>query len=246
MKILLSVILLTLNLLPNTKSDSKEFLIVGHRGAAGHAPENTLESIEIALELGSNAIEIDLRQTSDGIPVALHDADVNRTTDGRGNISNFSFDDLQKLDAGSWFGDRFSGSKVPSLEEIIKMMADTNYSNTSLLIIEFKGGLGEYKKIEEKTLELLEKNNFTNRVILKSFDPNQLEKIRTLDESIPLLYVYAVRIPWLSMIIDTGISFGSVFDVEAEYLQPHKLFLSESFIYKDGANEKQKGHRVGS
>lgn len=232
MKILLSIILLTLNVFPNQNPDSTEFLIVGHRGAAGHAPENTIESIKLALELGANAIEIDLRQTKDGVPVALHDSDVDRTTNGSGDVSNFTLEELQKLDAGSWFNKNFAVSKIPSLKEIIKLLSDTTTSHykSPILIIEFKGGLNTYENIEERTLELIEHYNFAKQVILKSFDPNQLEKIRTLDKSIPLLYVYAVRIPWLSLIIDTGISFGSVFNIEAEYLQPHKIFLSESFI----------------
>lgn len=232
MKIFITIAILALNILPQANPVSSEFLIIAHRGAAGHAPENTIESIQIALELGANAIEIDLRQTKDGVPVALHDSDVDRTTDGTGNVANLNFEEIRKLDAGSWFSHDFSGSKIPSLKEVIEILSDTTNSNRKppILIIEFKGGLDTYENIEEKTLELIELYKFTNRVILKSFDPNQLEKIRTLDESIPLLYVYAVRIPWLSMIIDTGISFGSVFNVEAEYLQPHKIFLSESFI----------------
>ena len=200
-------------------------LIIGHRGAAGHAPENTLTSIKLAMELGANTIEIDLRQTKDGVPVAIHDSDVDRTTDGCGSVYDFTFDEIQKLDAGSWFDEKYAGEKIPSLQEVIEVISDT-----TLLIIEFKGGLGTYDNIEQHTLKIIHEANLSNRVILKSFDPNQLDSLKTLNNNIPLLYVYAVRIPWLHMIIDTGISFGSVFDLDVEYLQPHIWFLSKSFV----------------
>lgn len=205
--------------------DEPEILIIGHRGAAGYAPENTLPSIKLAIELGANAIEIDLRQTKDGIPVALHDSDVERTTDSCGSISDYTFKDLQKLDAGKWFNAEFTGTKIPSLTEVAEAIPDS-----IILIIEFKGGIGEYKGIERRTLEIIDSLEITDQVILKSFDPNQLEFIKTLNNNVRLLYVYAVRIPWLNMIIDTGISFGSVYDLDVNYLQPHLCFLSESFV----------------
>lgn len=232
--ILLGLLLILSSFCAQEKPNN-EILIVGHRGAAGHAPENTIASIELAIELGANAIEIDLRQTKDGIPVALHDSDIDRTTDGCGEVSDLTFNELQKLDAGSWFDNQFTGERIPSLIEVIDALSDS-----TILIIEFKGGLGTYNNIEKRTLEIISKNRITNRVILKSFDPDQLDFIKTLNSSLPLLYVYAVRIPWLYMIIDTGISFGSVYDFKVEYLQPHLFLLSDSFV--DDA--KQKGYKI--
>ncbi len=213
----------------------KNIMIVGHRGAAAHAPENTIAAIELAIELGANTIEIDLRQTKDGVPVALHDSGVDRTTDGDGDISDLTFEDIRKLDAGSWFDEKYSGEKIPSLQEVIDALSDT-----TILIIEFKGGLGEYDKIEERTIQIVQDSDISDRVILKSFDPNQLELIQELDDSFPLLYVYALRIPWLHMIIDTGITFGSVYDFDVEYLQPHIWFLSESFV----EDAQEKGYKI--
>lgn len=207
------------------QSLQNEIMIVGHRGAAGKAPENTIASINLAEKLGANVIEIDLRQTKDGVPVAIHDSDVDRTTDSSGEVSDYTFKEIQKLDAGSWFDEEYAGEKIPSLEEVIQSLNDT-----TVLIIEFKGGLGEYKNIEKNTLEIVNKLGVSGRVILKSFDPEQLKYLRELTDGIPLLYVYAVRIPWLGLIIDTGVTCGSVYDFQTEYLQPHRFFLSESFV----------------
>lgn len=210
-------------------------LVIAHRGAMGYAPENTLAAFRKAIELGSDALELDLRQTKDGIPVALHDASVNRTTNSKGNILNFDFQQLKELDAGSWFSSDFKDEKIPSLQEVIELLNDT-----LLLIIEFKGGNDTYPDIEENVISIVRKNKIESQTILKAFDPNVLKRLREIAPEIPLLYVYTFRIPWLGMIIDTGITFGSIFNTDVEYIQPHRFFLSQSFVKK----AQQHGFKV--
>jgi len=200
-------------------------LVVAHRGASAYAPENTLASFELAIDLGADALELDLRQTKDSVLVVLHDDDIDRTTNGRGNVKEFTFSELQKFDAGSWFGKEFSDQKIPSLQEVIDLLDDT-----TIIIIELKEGNETYPGIEEQVVEIVKQNNIESRTVLKSFDPNVLERLRIIEPSIPLLYVYAVRIPWLGMIIDRGVTFDSVYDLDVEYLQPHRFFLSKSFV----------------
>ena len=94
-------------------------LIIAHRGASGYAPENTLASMELAIKLGCDAIELDIHLTKDQQIVVCHDFTVDRTTNGRGEIENLTLEDIKKLDAGSWFSDEFKGEKIPTLEEVI-------------------------------------------------------------------------------------------------------------------------------
>src|SRR5438128_577064 len=77
-------------------------LAIGHRGAAGHMPENTMPSFEKALELGADALEFDVALTRDGVPVVIHDDTLDRTTDGRGPVEQSTFEEISRLDAGSW------------------------------------------------------------------------------------------------------------------------------------------------
>lgn len=210
-------------------------LVFAHRGASAYAPENTIAAFELAIELDADALELDLRQTKDSVLVVLHDADVNRTTNGKGNAKNFTFEELQKLDAGSWFDKKFSDEKIPSLQEVIDLLDDS-----TIIIIELKEGNEIYPGIEERVVELVQQNKIEAQTILKSFDPNVLERLRILEPGIPLLYVYAVRIPWLGMIIDRGVTFDSVYDLDVEYLQPHRFFLSKSFV--DDAHSK--GYKI--
>lgn len=210
-------------------------IVIAHRGAMGHAPENTLASFKLAIEIGADAIELDLRQTKDGVPVVLHDAKVNRTTNGKGNIKDFDFEDVKKIDAGSWFDYKFSNEKIPALQDVINLLSDS-----ILIIIELKEGNDIYPGIEEKTISIIRENKIESQTILKSFDQKVLERLRSLAPEIPLCYVYAVRIPWLGMIIDRGVTFGNIYNTEAEYLQPHRFFLSESFVKE----AQSKGYKI--
>ena len=114
--------------------------IVCHRGAKAFAPENTLFAIDLAIGLGFNIVEIDVRQTKDGVPVVLHDSSANRTTNGRGAIKKMNYADVCKLDAGSWFDPFFAGEPVPRLEDVLAHV---------------KGCLEVYIEIKEAEPEIL-------------------------------------------------------------------------------------------
>ena len=97
--------------------------VIGHRGAAGHAPENTLVSIRKAAALGVRWVEFDVRLSRDGEPVLFHDDALDRTTDGRGWVAERTLSQLRALDAGSWFGSAFAGERIPTLGEALAQIA---------------------------------------------------------------------------------------------------------------------------
>src|SRR3989440_12125231 len=97
-----------------------ELLVIAHRGASGNAPENTLAAFREAVALGATFIETDLQLSRDARFVAIHDATVNRTTNGQGAVHDMTLADLRRLDAGSWFGSEFAGERIPTLEEILE------------------------------------------------------------------------------------------------------------------------------
>ncbi|MEE8393286.1 MAG: glycerophosphodiester phosphodiesterase [Rhodospirillales bacterium] len=96
--------------------------VVGHRGAKGHAPENTLASIAMAARLGVRWVEFDTKLSRDGHVVVFHDDEVDRTTNGAGLIGDMDLAEIQTLDAGSWFGDEFAGEGVPTLVQAMKAL----------------------------------------------------------------------------------------------------------------------------
>lgn len=98
--------------------------IIGHRGAMGHAPENTLASIRRAALFGLRWVEFDVALTRDNEPVLLHDETVNRTTDGKGRLAAMTLAELQTLDAGSWKSEEFAGERVPTLTEAFAVLRE--------------------------------------------------------------------------------------------------------------------------
>jgi len=97
--------------------------VIGHRGAARHAPENTLAGLRAAAAMGVACVEFDVRLTRDGVPVLFHDDTVDRTTNGRGRLAALTVAQIRRLDAGAWFAPRFAGERVPTLAQAIKLLA---------------------------------------------------------------------------------------------------------------------------
>ena len=106
---------------------SDGILIIGHRGDPTVAPENTMPSFTSAIDLKIDGIETDLRVTKDDVVVLIHDATVDRTTNGTGLVKDFLFSELEQLDAGSWFNPKFEGTKIPSFEELLIKVKPTTY-----------------------------------------------------------------------------------------------------------------------
>jgi glycerophosphoryl diester phosphodiesterase len=110
-------------------------LVIAHRGHSSGAPEQTLAAFTQAIDLGADMIEADVRRTRDGRLVMCHDALVDRTTNGSGNVSDHTYAELRALDAGSWFDTRFAGERVPTLAELYDLAVDRGIS----LCLEVKG-----------------------------------------------------------------------------------------------------------
>ncbi|MFV3127631.1 glycerophosphodiester phosphodiesterase [Niveispirillum sp. KHB5.9] len=94
--------------------------LIGHRGAARHAPENTLAGMREGALQGALWVELDVKLTRNGVPILMHDDDLDRTTNGHGPAAAMDFEDMRRLDAGSWFGAEFRGERVPTLAEAIQ------------------------------------------------------------------------------------------------------------------------------
>ena len=222
----------------NTASRGKivhEVKVIAHRGASAYAPENTLAAFKKAVELRADILELDIHQSKDSQIVVIHDATVDRTTNGTGEVKSHTIDELKKLDAGSWFSPTFAGEKIPLLHEVFD-----NTPDSILLLIEFKQGSLKYPGIEQRVVQLVREKKAEHRVILKSFEDDVLEKVRSLAPEIPRLKIIVTETPFLKIIIEHGINFGTVLDDSVQYLQHHWFGLSEGFV-----NEAhQKGYKV--
>lgn len=142
-------------------------MIMGHRGAAALEPENTLSAIERAMEIGVDAVEIDVRLSKDMELVVIHDATVDRTTNGKGPVRSYTLDDLKKLDAGS-------AQTVPTLQEVIDLT-----SNRVKLVIELKE-----EGTEREVVERIKKNCLEDNVYVISFWHELVKEVKDIDNSI--------------------------------------------------------------
>lgn len=125
--------------------------IIGHRGAAGHAPENTLESIRKAAELGVKWVEFDTMLSADNRVLLLHDEELDRTTATPGLAAETCWDDIEKLDAGSWFSPDYAAARVPLLLDVFKTLEELNLG----AVIEIKPSTGRDEETARLSVELV-------------------------------------------------------------------------------------------
>ncbi len=125
--------------------------IIGHRGCAGYAPENTLEAIHTAADMGIEWVELDVKLTKDGVPIIFHDDKLDRTTNGTGAVAEATYAEIQELDAGSWFSESFWGVKIPTLEEAIEALMERSLG----LNLEIKPCAGREIETAEVALDML-------------------------------------------------------------------------------------------
>ena len=143
--------------------------IIGHRGAMGEYPENTLGSIEWALKKGCDGVEIDIHLSLDGELVVIHDSTLMRTTKEKGFVKEKKFEDLRKLDAGK-------GEKIPSLEEVLNLVKSFQ---GAVIFVEIK-----VPGCEQKVINALNKTEMESRSIVKCFHHLPLKKIKELNSKI--------------------------------------------------------------
>jgi glycerophosphoryl diester phosphodiesterase len=166
-------------------------LAIAHRGASGHAPENTLAAFKRAVGLGATFIETDLQLTRDSRFVAMHDATVNRTTNGQGKVHDMTLLELRRLDAGSWFGSEYVGERVPTLEEILEF----SKKNDVVFYLELKPG-GSWGG-EHALVGALRESGEIPRAVVISFDADILARLRQIEPTLMtgLLYDGQIEAP---------------------------------------------------
>jgi glycerophosphoryl diester phosphodiesterase len=176
-----------LNFDKQTADADRKVLIFAHRGASGMAPENTAASFKKAVDLGADGIELDVQLTSDGHIVVVHDERLGRTCNGSGMVMDLTLEYLRKLDFGGWYSEKFSGEKIPLLDEVIELTKESG----TVLNIEIKAIPGKYNPgIEEKLAGIIKENGIEGRTIISSFNHFSLEKLKDMHDGINIAPLY--------------------------------------------------------
>lgn len=151
------------------------FRDVNHRGYSATAPENTLPAFVLSKEKGFKIIEVDLRYTKDGVPVLIHDASVNRTSNGEGDVDKLTFEQLRTLDFGTWKSELYAGTQIPSLEEFFSFCKE----NDMKMYLELKSRIDHGKA--EEIVRLLSKYGLSQSCTFISFSSAYLKEIAKVD-----------------------------------------------------------------
>jgi glycerophosphoryl diester phosphodiesterase len=154
--------------------------VIAHRGYSAVAPQNTLAAVEAACRAGADAVEIDLQPTADGVGAVIHDETVDATTDGTGKVSALTSDEVLGLDAGSRFSPAFSGQHVPTLDDVLGVLA--RHPDTDLLL-ELKGSWGTEQV--ERVAATIAAATFDSRVLVQSFWPGTVATVRDVAPHLP-------------------------------------------------------------
>jgi glycerophosphoryl diester phosphodiesterase len=158
---------------------------VAHRGASREAPENTLAAFRLALAAGAPAVECDVQRTRDGRLIVIHDQTVDRTTDGRGTAAALTFEEIRRLDAGSWFGPAFAGERVPALDEVLGLVRDRAF-----VFLEIKNGPMFYEGIEAQVADALRRHGMLEAALVMSFDHPAVRTMRAAAPEVATAIIY--------------------------------------------------------
>ncbi len=191
-------------------------IVIGHRGAAGEAPENTLASFALALEQGAEGIELDVHITKDGEIVVCHDATLDRTTNGSGLICDHSWSELKSLDAGSWFSEAFTGERLPLLREVFDLLPRGFFINVEVKHA-YEG------RMEKALLAFLRESSRMEDVVISSFDHKVIRRIKQAEPGVKVGLLYAANL------IDHAAYAGQM-GVEVFSLHPHHQCIEQEDV----------------
>jgi len=203
----------------------KETVIVtAHRGASSVAPENTISAMAAAIEAGAEYAELDVRLTRDGEVVLMHDQTLDRTTDGTGELWDYSLEELRALDAGSWFGEEFAGEPIPTLQAVMRYVKGRLKLNIEIKVSR------EEPTITSAVVDLIRSEQCGDDCLITSFDREIVDEVKEIAPE-----------------VRAGLIFGSgypddVFDGAWEILSCHYEVVDSAFV--DRAHEHGKSVHV--
>ena len=203
-------------------------LIFGHRGASAYAPMNTLPAFELAARQGADGVELDVHFSQDKQLIVLHDFTVDHTTNAKGFARDMTLAQLKALDAGSWKGAEYTGTKIPTLDEVFQVIGQKLYVN-----VEIKSETEETDGVEQAVADCLRRNNMQERVIVSSFNPLALKRFREIMPDVPIGYLYMPDYQPFAEVMET---------LPHEARHPHHPMIDRA--YMEWA--KRKGYRVNT
>ena len=201
----------------------KRPMIIAHRGHGVAAPENTLAAYHLAKEAGAEMIETDVNITKDGQLVIMHDWRLGRTTDLKGNVHDYTLEELRKADAGSWFDKKYAGEKIPTLQEALQFAQKEDM----LMCFEVKGGNPKQAlEISTRLVAAIKEKDAFDWAFMSSYFHKSLAQAKRIA---PQLMLAPERIPD-DVEPDLDEAFRQVRSLGSDVLQIHYKYLYPNIV----------------
>lgn len=198
---------------------SKCPLILGHRGASAHAPENTLPAFQLAVDQGADGIELDVMLSKDKRLIVIHDHTLERTTNGTGKVPEHNYEQLKDLDAGLWFGEHFQNTRLPLLDEVYEQLG-----GKCLINVELKNYHQPGDALPDIALALTKKYDLLDSVLFSSFNARNIVRLKKAE---PKAKTGLLCLPKLAGAFFRG-PIGYLFGYDA--LHPYKADVSKTSV----------------
>ncbi len=208
--------------------------VISHRGANLVAPQNTLTAFSKSFEIGCNGVETDIHLTKDGVPVVCHNFTIDETSNGKGAIKDMTLEELKEFDFGSYKGEEFKDTKIPTLDEFIELCKD---KPIDVLNIELKSEVFGEAGVElaKKTIETAKKYGMFEKLIISSFDPAILVVCKKLDASCKTGLLYSPDKKIGRRIMLHPMAFAK--EIKADALHPFSLLVTKTYV--------NRAHKMG-
>lgn len=205
--------------------------VISHRGANKIAPQNTLPAFRKSIDFMADGFETDVHLTFDGEPVICHNYTVDETSDGKGYLSTKTLDYLKTLDFGSYFHRAYKGTKIPTLEELLKLIERAEFK---ILNIEIKSPKNKDYSVVAKTMDAVKKHGLFDRLIISSFDPVALTCCKELDEKCRTGYLYSPKTQNFSKLLGHEVDYAKC--IGADALHPFGWLVRRGLVEKAHEN----------
>ncbi len=205
-----------------------DFKVISHRGANLVAPQNTMPAFEKSLEIGVDGFETDIHLTADGVPVICHNYTIDETSNGVGDVTTMTLDQLYAYDFGSYFHEQFAGTKIPTLEEFYTLCETADIETIN---VEIKPPRDGNMEIVAKTIDAAKAHGVFDRLLISSFSAEVLVECKKIDPECKTGFLYSPdKKHFYKIMLFNYVKFAK--EIKADYLHPHFATVTKRYVKK--------------
>lgn len=205
----------------------KHINVISHRGANVYAPQNTLPAFQKALTLGVDGFETDVHITKDNELVLCHNYTIDKTSNGRGSISQMTLEELKRYDFGSYFSEKFAGTRMPTLREFLELVAE---SDIKVLNIELKSPKANETAIVRDTIRFVKEYGLFDKLLISSFDPKLIAEAKQIDPQTRTGFLYSPNSKVTFRVFRNPLEVAK--SLNADALHPFSMYITEDLVKK--------------